>query len=106
MAKSRGRRSKKHNIVSTNKVVIPKAANSILLNRASDIVSAETEVNGSSSQESGFSTEVLEFRRSQSLAENAGEVSVSLEHPSTIGALDPLPLEDKVMLRNSFQKSL
>ena len=60
----------------------------------------------SKSQESGFSREVLEVRRPQSLAENAGEVSVSLEHPSTVGALDPLPLEDKVMLRTSFQKPL
>ena len=47
-----------------------------------------------------------EFKRSQSLAEKAEEMSASLEHPSTIGALDPLRLEDKVMLCTSFQKSL
>ena len=47
-----------------------------------------------------------EFKRSQSLAEKAEEMSASLEHPSTIGALDPLRLEDKVMLCTSFQKSV
>ena len=73
MAKSRERRSKKHNIVSTNKVVIPKAANSILLNRASDIVSAETEVNRSSSQESGFSV----FRRQGDVTYLFPKVSVT-----------------------------
>ena len=46
-----------------------------------------------------------EFRL-QSLAENAEEMSASLEHPSTTSAQDSLPLEDKVMLRISFQKSV